>query len=74
MVINKEKWKTGIVQDEEIFSYKPYNISSELSKAKNTWTHFCTRRGQKPRESFENALITNKTVPFFPLHISITWT
>ena len=34
MDINKEKQKEGIVQDEEMFLYKPYNISSEKSQSK----------------------------------------
>ena len=32
MVVNKEKQKEGVVQDEEVFLYKPYAISLESSR------------------------------------------
>lgn len=34
MVIDKGKQKEGVVQDKEVFLYKPYNISSEFDKWK----------------------------------------
>ena len=34
MDINKEKQKKGVVQDEEVFLYKPYNVSSKPSRPK----------------------------------------
>jgi len=32
MVIDKGKQKEGVVQDKEVFLYKPCNISSEFDK------------------------------------------
>ena len=34
MVVNKEKQKKDQVQEEEVFLYKLYNISSKSSKSK----------------------------------------
>ena len=34
MIIDKEKQKKGVVQNEEVFLYKPYNISLDSSKPK----------------------------------------
>ena len=34
MIIDREKQKEGVVQDKEVFLYKPYIILSELSGLK----------------------------------------
>jgi len=64
--MDKEKQKEGVVQDEEIFQYKPYNI---LTKA-STLTTLKSSLIQEEINNLEKALkilqTPTKTIPFLP--------
>lgn len=46
MVINKEKQKEDIIQDEEVFIYKPYDISSKPSRSKTSESIFIQEKAK----------------------------
>jgi len=54
MVIDKGKQKEDVVQDEEVFLYKPYDILSEFNKQKTSEYIFI----QEEIDNLENALKT----------------
>jgi len=66
MNINKEKQKEGIVQDEEVFLYKPYNISSESSKQEIPEPIFIQDKINNLEKALQILQSPIKTILFYP--------
>jgi len=67
IIVNKGKQKENKVQDEEVFLYKPYNISSKSSRLKTSKPKFI----QDKIINLEKAMVLmqslTKMMPFYPL-------
>ena len=67
MIINKEKQKEGLVQDEEVFLYKPYNILSESDKQKTPGPVFIQEEINNLEKALKILQSPTKTIPFLLL-------
>jgi len=56
MIINEGKQKEGVLQNEEVFLYKPYNISSESDKQKTPECVFIQEEIDNLLEKIENEI------------------
>ena len=65
--INKEKQKEGVVQDEEVLLYKPYNISSEDSWPKMPEPMFIQEEVNNLGKALKTFQALVKTILFYLL-------
>ena len=69
IIVNKRKQKEDRVQDEEVFLYKPYNISSKSSRPKTPEPKFIQDKVNNLEKSIVLMQSPVKTTLFYlPLH------
>jgi len=69
MIINKEKQREDVIQDEEVFLYKLYTISLESSKPKTPELIFIQEEVYNLKKVLKTLQSLIKTISFFlPSH------
>jgi len=73
MIIDKEKQKEDIVQDKEVFLYKPYAISLKPSKQKTPEPIFI-QKVDNLKKAVRTLQLLTKIIPFLPPpHYKTIW-
>jgi len=65
MVVNKEKQKKGVVQDEEVFLYKPYAISLQPSRPTISEPILLKEEIDNLEKALKTLQSSTKTIQFF---------
>ena len=64
--MNKEKQQGGIVQNKEVFWYKPYNITLEQEWPKTSKPVFIQEEVDNLKKALQTLQLPVKTIPFYP--------